>query len=54
MQRPKSFKLGLMVSASALALVMMAENPVAPQWNTANPKTMRYVEAWKKLQGADN
>lgn len=32
----------------ALSLLMIAENPVAPKWNEANPKTARYVEAWKK------
>ncbi|MBL8190503.1 MAG: M28 family peptidase [Acidobacteria bacterium] len=35
----------------ALALTMIANNPEAPKWNDANPKTARYVEAWKKLQG---
>ncbi len=35
----------------ALALTMIANNPEAPKWNTENPKTARYVEAWKKLQG---
>ncbi|HEX4950739.1 MAG TPA: M28 family peptidase [Blastocatellia bacterium] len=35
----------------ALGLLMIADNPVAPKWNEANPKTARYVEAWKKLQG---
>ena len=34
----------------ALALTMIANNPEAPKWNTENPKTNRYVEAWKKLQ----
>jgi len=34
----------------ALALMMIANNPEAPKWNTENPKTARYVEAWKKLQ----
>jgi hypothetical protein len=37
---------------TALALVMIAENRAAPRWNTENPKTQRYVEAWKKLQGS--
>jgi hypothetical protein len=32
-----------------LALVNIANSPQAPQWNAANPKTARYVEAWKKL-----
>lgn len=35
----------------ALALMMIANNPEAPKWNEANPKTARYVGAWKKLQG---
>lgn len=34
----------------ALALTMIANNPETPKWNDANPKTARYVEAWKKLQ----
>ncbi len=32
----------------ALSLLMIADNPVAPKWNEANPKTTRYVEACKK------
>ncbi len=35
----------------ALSLLMIADNPVAPKWNEANPKTSRYVEAWKKQRG---
>ncbi len=35
----------------ALALLMLADNPVAPKWNEANPKAVRYVEAWKKQHG---
>jgi len=35
----------------ALALLTIADNPEAPKWNEANPKTARYVGAWKKLQG---
>lgn len=34
----------------ALGLLMIADNPTAPKWNEANPKTARYVEAWKKRQ----
>jgi len=30
----------------ALGLVMIANNPEAPKWNEANPKTARYVKAW--------
>jgi len=33
----------------ALALINIANNPQPPKWNEANPKTGRYVEAWKKL-----
>lgn len=35
----------------ALALINIANNPQAPQWNVANPKTARYVEAAKRLAG---
>ncbi|MCA1633684.1 MAG: M28 family peptidase [Acidobacteria bacterium] len=35
----------------ALGTLMIAEDPQAPRWNEANPKTAKYVEAWKKLQG---
>lgn len=35
----------------ALALTMIASNPETPKWNEANPKTARYIAAWKKLQG---
>jgi hypothetical protein len=35
----------------ALGLLLLAENATAPKWNEANPKTAKYVEAWKKLQG---
>lgn len=38
----------------ALSLLGIAENPLAPKWNEANPKTARYVEAWKRLQGGAN
>jgi Peptidase family M28 len=34
----------------ALALIDIANNRVAPKWNTANPKTGEYVKAWKALQ----
>lgn len=34
----------------ALALVTIADNPEAPKWNEANPKTTRYVQAWRALQ----
>jgi Zn-dependent M28 family amino/carboxypeptidase len=32
----------------ALALMMIANNPEAPKWNEANPKTAPYVRAWKE------
>lgn len=35
----------------ALALVMIAENPQPPKWNEANPRTARYVKAWKQRHG---
>jgi Zn-dependent M28 family amino/carboxypeptidase len=37
----------------ALALISIGNNPQAPKWNEANPKTARYVEAWKKLKPAE-
>lgn len=35
----------------ALGLVMISNNPEAPKWNEANPRTARYVSAWKALHG---
>jgi len=35
----------------ALALTMIANNPEAPRWNEANPKTSRYVKAWSDHHG---
>jgi hypothetical protein len=35
----------------ALALLTIADNAGAPKWNEANPKTARYVKAWKQLHG---
>jgi Peptidase family M28 len=35
----------------ALGLLMIAEKEEAPKWNEANPKTARYVKAWKDRQG---
>ncbi|NOT58594.1 MAG: M28 family peptidase [Acidobacteria bacterium] len=35
----------------ALALLMMADNANAPKWNEANPKTAKYVSAWKAQTG---
>ena len=34
----------------ALALQTIANDPQAPRWNTANPKTAKYVEAARKLK----
>ena len=36
--------------AVALALLTIANDPRAPQWNAANPKTAKYVEAASKLR----
>jgi hypothetical protein len=33
----------------ALALVTIADNAEPPKWNESNPKTERYVKAWKAL-----
>ena len=35
----------------ALGLLLIADNPVAPKWNEANPKTAKYVKVWKERQG---
>ncbi len=35
-----------MVGAGVL---LITDNPRAPQWNESNPKTARYVQAWKEL-----
>ncbi|MFN0086718.1 MAG: M28 family peptidase [Blastocatellia bacterium] len=32
-----------------LALLSIANNPLAPKWNEANKKTEKYVKAWKAL-----
>ncbi len=32
----------------ALGLVMLANSPTGPKWNAANPKTAKYIEAWKQ------
>jgi hypothetical protein len=34
----------------ALALISIADNAETPKWNEANPKTAKYVQAWKSLQ----
>jgi Peptidase family M28 len=33
----------------ALALIDIANNRIAPKWNAANPKTEKYVKAWRAL-----
>ena len=35
----------------ALALIMIADSPEEPRWNEANPRTARYVKAWKDRRG---
>lgn len=37
--------------AVALMLLFVADNPQAPKWDEANPRTAKYVAAWKKLRG---
>jgi Zn-dependent M28 family amino/carboxypeptidase len=32
----------------ALGLVTIANNPAEPKWNESNPRTQRYVQAWKE------
>jgi hypothetical protein len=32
----------------AVAILMVANSPEEPKWNEDNPRTMRYVQAWKK------
>src|SRR5678815_1127281 len=34
----------------ALALMAIANSSDTPKWNADNPKTAKYLEAWKKLQ----
>jgi hypothetical protein len=35
----------------ALAITTIANNPQEPKWNEANPKTAKYVKAWKDRRG---
>jgi Peptidase family M28 len=35
----------------AHGLLMIADNPVEPNWNESNPKAAKYLKAWKKLRG---
>lgn len=37
------------VRAVGLAALLIADDPREPRWNEQNPKTVRYVEAWKQL-----
>jgi Zn-dependent M28 family amino/carboxypeptidase len=32
----------------ALGLLMIADDPAEPRWNAANPRTERYLQAWKE------
>ena len=34
----------------ALTVMMIADDPEAPHWNEGNPKTERYVRAWRELK----
>ena len=33
----------------ALSLLTIADNSETPKWNESNPKTQKYVKAWKQL-----
>src|SRR6185295_14202810 len=35
----------------AVGLAMIANNPQEPKWNEANPKTERYIKAWRARRG---
>jgi Zn-dependent M28 family amino/carboxypeptidase len=35
----------------AAGILDLAGRPETPKWNEANPKTERYVKAWKELEG---
>ena len=35
----------------AHGLLMLANNPISPQWNESNPKAAKYLKAWKKSPG---
>lgn len=37
--------------AIGLGVLAIGNADKAPAWNSANPKTARYIEAWKKLSG---
>ena len=36
----------------ALGLMMLADNPQPPRWNESNPKTAKYVKAWRENRTA--
>jgi Zn-dependent M28 family amino/carboxypeptidase len=36
--------------AIALTVMMIADDPEAPRWNEANPRTEKYVRAWRELK----
>ncbi len=36
---------------AAVGLLMIANNPVPPKWNAANPKAEPYLKAWKQRKG---
>jgi len=36
--------------AIALTVMMLGDDPEAPRWNETNPKTEKYVKAWRELK----
>jgi hypothetical protein len=32
----------------AVAVYLIAENPIEPKWNESNPKAERYLKAWRQ------
>ncbi len=36
----------------ALGLIMLADNSAAPKWNESNPRTAKYVKAWRESRTA--
>jgi hypothetical protein len=40
--------------ALAVGILRIADNPEPPKWKESNPKTERYVQAWRKLTGASS
>ena len=39
------------LKAVGLGILTLADSATEPKWNENNPKTSRYVDAWKKLRG---